>query len=298
MIRLPAATATPTSATSVSRVLGGGWGDVIVVTASVVAAMIILWVARRAARRARRQVEHATGDEIQPARRAAAITFAVVNVVRVGVFVVLVFVLLWALGVNIGPVLAGASFIGAGLAFGAQSIVKDYLAGFYILTENQFSVGDSLEASLTGGSPVTGVVVDLTLRRTAVRVKDGSLVSFGNGSIVSTRNRSRGTGSLRVEVEVPRRGSLEEMSRNLEGLVASMREDVGVAGLATSDLFAVGAEPTASGSVQLIVTAQTLPSHRTELEREIRTRLNRRFLTEPAAAPDPESSSGAPDHRA
>jgi moderate conductance mechanosensitive channel len=263
----------------------------------VVSAVVVLWVARRAIRRASDRVERATGSEVAAARRNAAITFAVVNVVRVLVFTTLVFVLLAVLGVDIGPVLASAGIIGAGLAFGAQAIVRDYLAGFYILTENQFSVGDSIETTLAGAPhPVTGIVVDLSLRRTAVRLRDGSIVSYGNGSIVSSRNRSRGTGVLRVEVEVPRRGSLDAMYRELEDLVAEMRRDPTVAALATSDLFALGAEPTASGGVQLVVTAETLPSQRIELEREIRVRLNRRFLSHPAAV-DGDPPAGTADDR-
>jgi small-conductance mechanosensitive channel len=263
----------------------------------VVAAAIVLWVARRAIRRAGDRVERATGSDVAAARRNAAITFAVVNVVRVVVFTTLVFVLLAVLGVDIGPVLASAGIIGAGLAFGAQAIVRDYLAGFYILTENQFSVGDSIETTLTGAPhPVTGIVVDLSLRRTAVRLRDGSIVSYGNGSIVSCRNRSRGTGVLRVEVEVPRRGSLDTMYRELEDLVAEVQRDPAVAGLATSDLFALGAEPTASGGAQLIVTAETLPAQRTELEREIRVRMNRRFLSQPATV-DGDPPPGEDDGR-
>jgi small conductance mechanosensitive channel len=291
MIDLLAAAAAPIAASSGERILERLWNHAILLICVIVGAVVVLWIARRAVRRARSRVEGAAGDGVRQARRNAAITFAVVNVARVGVFIVLVFVVLAALGVNVGPLLAGASFIGAGLAFGAQSIVRDYLAGFYVLTEDQFSVGDSIEATLAGAPPVAGTVVDLTLRRTAVRVRDGSVVSFGNGAVVSTRNRSRGTGLLRVEVEVPRRGTLEEMRGDLGDLVREMQGDPGVRELATSELQALGAEPTASGSVQLIVTADTLPSHRTELEREVRTRLNRRFLSEPPTSSDPERSS-------
>lgn len=294
MTRLMTSTVAPVAASSGEPTLERLWNNAILLACVIVGVVVVLWIARHAVRRARSRVEGATGDEVRQARRNAAITFAVVNVVRVGVFIVLAFVVLAALGANIGPLLAGASFIGAGLAFGAQSIVRDYLAGFYILTEDQFSVGDSIEIALTGAPAVSGSVVDLTLRRTAVRVRDGSIVSFGNGATVSTRNRSRGTGVLRVEVEVPRRGTLEEMHQELDDLVDTMQRDADVTGLATSDLFALGAEPMASGSVQLVVTAETLPSHRTDLEREIRTRLNRRFLSEPADptdAADPADSA-------
>src|SRR5262245_38120520 len=243
MIRLAAASPSPAPSQGFEL-----WGmtlrDVILLAALVVGAAAVLWIGRRARRRARDRLESAAGAEVASARRKGAITFAVVNVVRVLVFTVLVFAVLAVLGVNITPILASAGFVGAGLAFGAQSIVRDYLAGFYILVEDQFSVGDTVECVLAGaGVPVAGVVVHLTLRRTAVRVKDGSVVSFGNGAIVSSRNRSRGTGVLRVEVEVPPNGTLAQMSRSLEAVVESMRREPAVTCLVTSEPLALGVEP-------------------------------------------------------
>src|SRR5919109_203804 len=70
--------------------------------------------------------------------------------------------------------LAGAGVVGIALGFGAQSLVKDFLAGFFILFENQFGVGESVEISATGGT-VTGRVEALTLRSTAVREDDGTV---------------------------------------------------------------------------------------------------------------------------
>jgi small conductance mechanosensitive channel len=288
MIRLAAASPSPAPSEGV-QLLGLALKNVILLAVMLVGAGALLWVGRRATRRARARLDRADGADVASARRKGAITFAVVNVVRVAVVTILVFVALALLGVNIAPILASAGFVGAGLAFGAQSIVRDYLAGFYVLVEDQFSVGDTVECVLTGSSvPVAGVVVDLTLRRTAVRVRDGSVVSFGNGAIVSARNRSRGTGVLRVEVEVPARGTLAQMTRSLEAAVESMRREPAVTRLATSELLALGVEPTASGSVELVVAAETLPAHRGDLEQEIRTRLNRAFLgPEPAAVDDP-----------
>ena len=108
------------------------------------------------------------------------------------------------------------------------------------------------------------------------------MVSFGNGSIVSARNRSRGTGVLRVEVEVPARGTLEQMYRALEGLVAVMRRDPAVAALATSELWRSAPNPRRRIGVAAGRGRRDAPlPPRTDLEREIRVRLNRRFLSIP-----------------
>ena len=95
---------------------------------------------------------------------------------------------------------------------------------------------------------------------------------------------------LRVEVEVPPNGTLAQMSRSLEAVVESMRREPAVTRLVTSEPLALGVEPTATGSVELVVAAETLPAYRSDLELEIRTRLNRAFLGQEAAVD--ESAGG------
>ena len=102
----------------------------------------------------------------------------------VGLFVVLTFSIILSLGVfvNVTPLLAGAGVLGLAISFGAQSLVKDFFAGFFILLEDQFSVGDVVD--IEGRS---GVVERMTLRLTQVRGLDGTLHSIPNGTITSSR---------------------------------------------------------------------------------------------------------------
>jgi small-conductance mechanosensitive channel len=81
--------------------------------------------------------------------------------------------------------------VGVALGFGAQSIVKDTLTGFFILLENQFGVGDTVEIR-TPANPILGRVEWLTLRATALRAYDGTLHIVPNGNIVLVSNKSRG----------------------------------------------------------------------------------------------------------
>jgi small-conductance mechanosensitive channel len=123
------------------------------------------------------------------------VTGSVTRAVIAGVATVTV---LAAVGADITPILAGAGIAGVAVGFGAQSIVKDFFAGFFILLENQFRVGDTI----TVGT-VTGVVEEMTLRVTLVRDPQGTLHFLPNGSIANVANRTHAWNRATVDVVVP-----------------------------------------------------------------------------------------------
>ena len=108
------------------------------------------------------------------------------NVWRFFVFVVAGAIVLGMLGINLTPLLASATIIGATLGFGAQQIVRDYFSGFLMTMEDQYNVGDSVTV---GG--VTGVVEDVTMRLTRFRGVDGTIYVIPNGDIRLVGNLSR-----------------------------------------------------------------------------------------------------------
>ena len=123
------------------------------------------------------------------------VTGSVTRAVIAGVATVTV---LAAVGADITPILAGAGIAGVAVGFGAQSIVKDFFAGFFILLENQFRVGDIV----TVGT-VTGVVEEMTLRVTLVRDAQGTLHFLPNGSLANVANRTHAWNRATVDVVVP-----------------------------------------------------------------------------------------------
>jgi small-conductance mechanosensitive channel len=257
----------------------------------VVVLAVIIWTARRALARSRAALAQATSEkEIQSARRQLAITSALTYVVRVAAWTGLVFMVLILLGVNLTALVAGAGFVGAGLAFGAQNVVKDYLAGFYVVVEDQYAVGDTVELGLIGGgtATVSGVVEDLTFRRTAIRRNEGSVISIGNGSVIFSQNLSRGAGRLVVRVTVPAAGRIEQTRGDLEALAEALRADSSVTALVRSGPVALGVEPAGDHEVTLAVSADVAASERVEAGDVIRARLNARFL--------PLASAEAPMH--
>jgi small-conductance mechanosensitive channel len=104
------------------------------------------------------------------------------------IWVIAFLLILGTLDVNLAPFLASAGVARVALGFGAQSIVKDTLSGFFILLENQFGVGDVIEVQSTAG-PVSGKVEDLSLRLTTLRASDGTLHVVPNGNIQVVSNK-------------------------------------------------------------------------------------------------------------
>jgi len=146
----------------------------------------------------RRSVQ--AGDGVLPQaeleRRVGTIGRLIVRIAGSVIAVIAVLMAFGVFGIDIGPAVAGLGVVGIAVGLGAQTLVKDWLAGVFVVLENQYSQG---EAVRIGG--VEGVVVDFSLRRTLLRDADGSVHSVPNGQIVVATNLSRGAGGLPPETE-------------------------------------------------------------------------------------------------
>ncbi|HJP66012.1 MAG TPA: mechanosensitive ion channel family protein [Actinomycetota bacterium] len=238
--------------------------------------LVVSWSGRAAVGRFQRRLEGQTlegGTGAVSLHRTTTLVGIAASVLRATVWGVILLMILGELGFDLGPLLAGAGVVGIALGFGAQSLVKDFLAGFFILLENQFGVGESVDLSVTGGS-VAGRIEALTLRSTAVRGSDGTLTAVPNGNIQFAANRSRGVGRVVVEVTVPSDLDVSEVRRRLDGVVGALRSDAQLQARLASGPETVDIE---SRTDELLVTvaAETRPSRRDEVEAEIRRRLER-----------------------
>jgi moderate conductance mechanosensitive channel len=254
--------------------------DGVVIAVVLVAAIVISRLGTLAVRRFRRRLEgspNATGP--LEARRAATLAATLVTTIRIIVWTLTVLIVLGALTVNLGPLLASAGIAGIAISFGAQSVVKDFLNGFFLLLEDQFAVGDAVELTIAGGQPLSGRVETLTLRATAVRGTDGTLATTGNGNILAVKNRSRGQGELRVEVTVPGVRDLAEFRHRIDQAVEELRTDAALHDLISSSPEVVDVVPTNDGGAMVIVGAQALASRRKRAEEVLRRRLAMRLLT-------------------
>src|SRR3984957_17849582 len=164
---------------------------------------------------------HAVGrtDSPRAAARAVTITAMVANIWRVVIGVIAVFVALGTIGINLTPLLAGATVVGATIGFGAQSMVRDLLAGFLLIIEDQFDIGDTLTVGTTSGT-----VEDLSLRVTRLRGADATIWFVPNGEIRTLANLSRGWAEAMVDVPVPAAADVDDL------LAAATDADEAVAG--------------------------------------------------------------------
>lgn len=165
---------------------------IIVVAVAVILQIIAVRFVRRVVDHAianaqrKRGVEVADGPTSRTAQRAHAIGSLVISVLTVVIWANAVLIVLELLGINIAPIIASAGIAGIALAFGAQTLIKDYLSGVLMILEDQFGVGDDVE--LTG---IRGTVEEVTLRVTRVRAPDGVLWHIRNGEILSVGNHSQ-----------------------------------------------------------------------------------------------------------
>ncbi len=141
-------------------------------------------------------------------------------VIRFFVVVIAGIMILSALGLDIGPAIAGLGVVGIAVGFGAQSLVRDYLNGSLILIENQFSKGDVI--SVAG---VSGTVEDFSLRRTTLRDLDGIVHTVPNGEIKVASNRTRTWARINQDVTVAFGTDIDEAIRVVEELGKQMAAD-------------------------------------------------------------------------
>lgn len=164
------------------------------IAVALLVAFVLLGLSRLAVKRMQRRLEAADSETQElNLQRSATVAQAVSYVVKVAVWTVVLLLLLGQFGLDVGPLIAGAGIAGVALGFGAQSIVKDFLSGFFFLLEDQFSVGNLVVLN-AAGKELEGRVEALSLRTTELRDDGGTLHIIPNGNIAVVGNRSRTRG--------------------------------------------------------------------------------------------------------
>jgi small-conductance mechanosensitive channel len=223
-------------------------------------------VIRRVLERVANQAANRTGST-RTSARVATMSGVVANVWRFFIFVVAGAIVLGMLGINLTPLLASATIIGATLGFGAQQIVRDYFSGILMTMEDQYNVGDSVTV---GG--VTGVVEEVTMRLTRFRGVDGTIFVIPNGDIRLVGNLSRGWARAIVDLTLPGAGAAD--LETVRGIIATAAHEVATspafAGHCTEPPTVVGLQSADATTVTVRVTLLTVPSQRDALTRALR----------------------------
>src|ERR687894_577084 len=194
----------------------------------------------------------------------------------------------------IGGLVAPATVLGVGLGFGAQRVVGDVLAGFFIITERQYGFGDVVAITVVGGGdPAEGTIEDVTLRVTRLRSANGEVVTVPNGQIVKVVNLSRDWARAVVDVPVPTTLDVSRVNEILREVGRDAFRDQRLRPLLLDPPSVMGVETIDLEQVNVRMVARTLPGKQFEVGRDLRARVVLAFRREGLNVPAPTSASPA-----
>ena len=245
--------------------------------------LIILWAVSLVARAVRRAVDDGNADVTSDAeRRAETLGSVLKNTARVIVVVFFILVTLQEFGVNIQPLLAGSAVAGVALGFGAQTLVKDIIAGFFLLLENQFGVGDIISVD----DKHSGTVERMPLRITQIRDLEGRAHYLPNGTITQVVVLSKDYARALVDVEISNDQDVDHVMELLRVLGQELKRDRPEVVLEPTDVRGIETMH-ATGCIIRTLT-KTAPGLQWEIARELRRRILIRFKQEGIAMPLPQ----------
>lgn len=249
-----------------------GWQKLEQLALILATCVFIYWAIKLAIKAVRRAVEHgeiAHGADAK--RRADTLTSVMDNMARVLIAAFFLVTVLSEFGVNIGPLLTGAGIAGLAVGFGAQALVKDMISGFFILMENQFSVGDIISVGTHSGT-----VERMTLRVTLVRDSEGKAHFIPNGAISDVVVMSKDFARALVEVDVAFGTDLEAAEALLAEIGKQLAEERPDDVLEPTDVK--GVEKLSGSGITLRTLTKTAPGKQFEVARELRSRIAHRFV--------------------
>ena len=258
-----------------------GASDFLATTGEFVLSVLLILVgaivfSRLGSRLARRSIQSLVArSRLEPTprstKRAKTLAGVAASVVRILIFSIAALMIVDTLGINLGPFLAGASIVGVALGFGAQTLVRDFLSGFFILAEDQYGVGDTVTVA-----DVLGTVEEVSLRTTRLRGMDGTVWYVPNGEIRKVGNSAKDWSRAIVDVLVPPEADINAATAAIgEELRAVPPDEWAEAVLEAPEVLGVEAMGPDGWTVR--VAARTTPEARARVVRELRTRIASRL---------------------
>ena len=176
------------------------------------------------------------------------------------------------LGLNLGPLLASAGIAGLAIGFGAQTLVKDVINGFFILFEDQFNIGDKIRIA-----GVAGTVEDMSLRRTKLRDDDGTVHMIPNSQITIVSNMTRDWAQLTLRVATAYNEPSDRIVSLLEKIGNDLRHDDAYANEIVGDIQVPGIDKVGNGEAEYLMLVKTRPNRQYAISRELRRRIKDLF---------------------
>jgi len=201
-------------------------------------------------------------------QRARALGSILRSAISVIVFGIAALTILSILGFNVAPLLASTAVLGVALGFGAQNLVRDYLAGLLMLVEDHYGVGDTINAGVA-----TGTVEAMSLLTTTLRDVNGVVWHIRNGTIDSVGNESQGWSRAVIDYPVPYEEDLAKIRALMEQAASSLYRERGWKKLILEKPEVWGAQGLSGREVTMRLVAKTAPMRQLEVARELRARV-------------------------
>ncbi len=268
-------------------------GKPLSILAILLGALIVNRLARRAIRRglrrlasgtlrerlgaARRRTPSALVDtdevSVRSQQRVEALATVLRSVVSFGIWTLAAFLVLGEVGINLGPLIAGAGIIGVALGFGSQSLVRDFLSGIFILVEDQYGVGDIVDLG-----EASGVVEVVSLRTTRLRSVDGTVWHVPNGAIPRVGNMSQHWSRALLDIQVPHGTDVAAASAVMERVAGEVSRERAGWVLAEPEVW--GVEELGPHGLSIRLVLKTMPSRQYDVSRLLRERIHEAFEAE------------------
>jgi moderate conductance mechanosensitive channel len=266
--------------------------------------LVLLWLARRGIRKAVARAKEEPADaprgrrlrqrvglasaaptvpSVRRVQRADALGALATSIVSVVIWTIVVVTILGVFAINVGPLIAGAGIIGIAIGFGAQDLVKDFLSGVFMLLEDQYGVGDIIDAG-----EAAGVVEGVTLRSTRIRDVTGTLWHIPNGEIRRIGNMSQEWARALLDIGVAYGTDVDVASQVILRVAIDMAHEDEYQEVFLDEPEIWGVENLGTDSVDIRLVIKTQPGKQYAIARELRRRIKRAFDTAEVEIPFPQ----------
>jgi small conductance mechanosensitive channel len=248
-----------------------------------VAAYAVIRVGTAAARRLEREMSRGTGlDVIERTKRAQTLGRLLQHTLSVVVTVMAGLMILREIRIDITPVLTGAGIAGLAIGFGAQTLVRDVISGFFLILEDQVRVGDVAIVNGQGG-----LVEEVNLRTIVLRDEQGAVHIFPNGEVKTLANQSKDFSYFVMSVNIV---SVDDVDRAVDAMrdaAASMMEDADFKPHILEPLDVLGVDALEPGHLTIKARIKTVPLKQWIVGRELRKRVARLLAERDIRMPTP-----------
>jgi small conductance mechanosensitive channel len=230
-----------------------------------------------------------TLDALERAKRARTLGTLISNVATISISGLALLMILNEFAINIAPVLTGAGIAGLAVGFGAQTLVRDIISGFFLILEDQVRVGDVAAINGTGG-----LIEQINLRTIVLRDEEGAVHVFPNGAITTLANRSKDFSCYVISLALPYNEDPDRIIEMLREVGDDLQKDPHFGAFVLEPIEILGVDAFADWSMQLKMRIKTVPLKQWEVGRELRKRIRRTLAQHGVHVPYPALAAAAP----